>query len=160
VLETGGGLMKAAPLLQDADTVVVMNVDILTDLSLDNLMIYHREKQPLVTLATRDRDTSRYFLFDEANNLCGWKNVKSGETITAGNGTSNGEVFNPKAFSGIHILNTKIFSLIQQTGRFSIVDVYLDLMKSHTIKSFDHSETKFLDVGKPDSLVMAEGMFT
>jgi MurNAc alpha-1-phosphate uridylyltransferase len=37
--------------------------------------------------------------------------------------------------------------------------VYLDLMNNHTIKSFDHSETRFIDVGKPDSISKAEVMF-
>jgi NDP-sugar pyrophosphorylase family protein len=65
----------------------------------------------------------------------------------------------PKAFSGIHVINSKIFSLLQQQGKFSIVDVYLDLMKDDLIKGFDHSRSKFIDVGKPESVLKAEEMF-
>ena len=40
-----------------------------------------------------------------------------------------------------------------------MVDVYLDLARNHPILSFDHSGSKFIDVGKPESVVVAETMF-
>ncbi len=168
VLETGGGFLKAAPLLQDADLIVLMNVDILTDLNLQSLISYHQEKKPLATLATTERETSRYFLFDEGNNLCGWKNVQTGEERPHPRPLSEGRGGNDlltgkkmqKAFSGIQVVESRIFSLIKQRGKFSMVDVYLDLMNEHTIKSFDHSETRFIDVGKPESILKAEMMFS
>lgn len=156
LLETGGGLLKAAAHLRGTNPVVVMNVDILTELNLEAMIGYHQEKKPLATLATTDRDTSRYFLFDEGNNLCGWRNIKTCEERIAQPLKGN-EM--QKAFSGIHIIETRIFSLIQQRGKFSMVDVYLDLIKEHTIKSFDHSESRFIDVGKPESIAKAEVMF-
>ncbi|MDQ6814073.1 MAG: sugar phosphate nucleotidyltransferase [Bacteroidota bacterium] len=158
LLETGGGLLKAACWLQDTNPIVLMNVDILTELNLEAMIGYHQEKKPLATLATTDRETSRYFLFDQGNNLCGWRNVKTGEEKTAG--LSANTYMTQKAFSGIHILEPGIFSLIKRQGRFSMVDVYLDLMKEHTIKSFDHSESRIIDVGKPDSIAKAEQMFS
>lgn len=169
VLETGGGFFKAVPLLQDADLIVLMNVDILTDLNLQSLISYHQEKKPLATLATTERETSRYFLFDEGNNLCGWKNVQTGEERPHPRPLSEGREGNDlliteskmqKAFSGIQVVESRIFSLIKQRGKFSMVDVYLDLMQKQTIKSFDHSETRFIDVGKPESILKAELMFS
>lgn len=169
VLETGGGFLKAAPLLQDADLIVLINVDILTDVNLQSLINYHQEKKPLATLATSQRETLRYFLFDEGNNLCGWKNVQTGEERPhprplsyrrREENTSLSESRMQRAFSGIQVIEPGIFSLIQQRGKFSMIDVYLDLMQNHTIKSFDHSETKFIDVGKPESILKAELMFS
>lgn len=157
VLETGGGLLKAAPYLHDANPIVLMNVDILTDLNLEAMIGYHQEKKPLATLATSSRETSRYFLFDEGNNLCGWRNVKTGEEKPADLPHAKKKI--AKAFSGIHIIESRIFSQIKQRGKFSMVDVYLDLMKDQTIKSFDHSENRFIDVGKPESIAKAEVMF-
>jgi NDP-sugar pyrophosphorylase family protein len=66
----------------------------------------------------------------------------------------------PKAFSGLHIISTKLFSLMQQTEiKFSMVDVYLSLCATNNILSFDHSQTRFIDVGKPESLQQAAILF-
>src|ERR1700761_2324422 len=71
VLETGGGLKKARPFLEKAP-FILMNVDILTDMNLSLLIADHFQHHPLVTLAVTNRNTSRYFLFDEQDELCGW----------------------------------------------------------------------------------------
>jgi N-acetyl-alpha-D-muramate 1-phosphate uridylyltransferase len=155
VLETGGGILKAAPLFT-ADTIVVINVDILTDLDLGRLIAFHQQWNPVSTLAVTDRTTSRYFLFDEANTLCGWRNTKTGEEKIA----RTNATYIPKAFSGIHVISKQLLSLITREGKFSMVDVYLDLAKTHTIKGFDHSGSRFIDVGKPDSVAQAELLFS
>src|SRR3954451_17199314 len=69
VLETGGGLKKASPFLKDKNDFILMNVDVLTDLPLDKMIENHLNKKPLATLATTDRTTSRYFLFNDNNEL-------------------------------------------------------------------------------------------
>src|SRR4051812_6315920 len=48
VLETGGGLLKARPLLESSEPFVTINADILTDLSLKRLLDYHKDYKPLV----------------------------------------------------------------------------------------------------------------
>lgn len=161
VLETGGGLVKASPLLSSGPFVVI-NVDILTDLDLSLMIEAHNKLMPLATLATTKRETSRYFLFDHLDNLCGWKNVKTGEEKIA---RVTADKF-PRAFSGIHIIDPRIFSLIGNiekfggaNAKFSMVDVYLSLAPSEVIKSFDHSPGKLIDVGKPESVEQAEKLF-
>ena len=159
VLETGGGLQKARPLLEDAP-FVLMNVDILTDLDLAALIEDHFRHRPLATLAVTDRSTSRYFLFDEQQELCGWRNVQTGKERIArmGGGASAGALVQ-KAFSGIHVIDPALFPLIRQSGKFSMVDVYLDLAAGHTIRGFDHSGSLFVDVGRPESAEKAAGLF-
>jgi len=156
ILETGGGLKRAAYFFDSKDPFVLMNVDILTDLDLSKMIHQHIALKPLATLAITNRETSRYFLFDKHNVLCGWKNIKTGEEKIS----RISDAFIPKAFSGIHIISPEIFSLIKQEGKFSMVDVYLDLAKTHTIVGFDHSNTKFIDVGKPESITKAEKLFS
>ncbi|NML19696.1 nucleotidyltransferase family protein [Pseudoflavitalea sp. G-6-1-2] len=157
VLETGGGLKKAAPLFRDTtDPIVIINVDILTDLDLGAMLQSHRKNTPLATLAVTNRSTSRYFLFDENDTLTGWRNVTSGEEKIR----RVSSVVNQKAFSGIHVISPAIFPLIVQEGKFSIVDVYLNLASEHIIRSFDHSGSRFIDVGKPDSVGKAEQLFS
>lgn len=157
VLETGGGIKKAAWFFEnDNEPFVVMNVDILTDMNLEQMILQHKKDSPLATLAVTIRNTSRYFLFDDLNHLCGWTNEKTGERKISRESKS----YIRKAFSGIHIISPKIFSLIKMEGKFSMVDVYLELAKTHDITAFDHSDSKFIDVGKPESILKAEILFT
>lgn len=155
VLETGGGLRKARPWLEGAP-FFVMNVDILTDLDLSAMVSYHFEHRPLATLAVTGRTTSRYFLFDEQQRLCGWRNVRTGEERMA-----RPVVISPvqKAFSGIHIIDPAIFPLITEEGKFSIVDLYLRLAAVQEIRGFDHSNSRLIDVGKPESAEEAARLF-
>jgi N-acetyl-alpha-D-muramate 1-phosphate uridylyltransferase len=156
VLETGGGIKKAAWFFENEELpFVVMNVDVLTDMNLKEMILQQEKNSILATLAVTSRETSRYFLFDEKNHLCGWKNVKTGEKRIS----RKSDKYFQKAFSGIHVISPKIFSLIKMEGKFSMVDVYLEQAKSHDIGAFDHSGSKFIDVGKPESILKAEGMF-
>ncbi len=157
ILETGGGLKRAAWFFkEEEEDFVLMNIDVLTDLPLNEMILWHKKNNPLATLATTCRETSRYFLFNKENILCGWQNVKTGEEKTM----RKEHNLTPEAFSGIHIINTKIFSLMQQSEtKFSMVDVYLSLCAANKIFSYDHSGTKFIDVGKPESLKNAAGLF-
>jgi MurNAc alpha-1-phosphate uridylyltransferase len=156
VLETGGGLKKAASFFETDDVpFILMNVDILTDLNLFEMMNFHKMENTLATLAVSERETSRYFLFNENMVLCGWENIKTGEQKLRRENTG----LHKKAFSGLHIIDPKIFKLIKQEGKFSMVDVYLDLCNTNAIKGFDQGNCKFMDVGKPESILMAEKMF-
>ncbi len=152
VLETGGGLKKASDFFIDGDDpFVLMNADMLTDLDLKEMLAQHKDKNPIATVAVTNRPTSRYLVFDDNNILCGWLNEKTGE--------QKGNAGTKKAFSGIHIISPKIFSLITEEGKFSMIDLYLRLATTHTIIAFDHSEGKLLDVGKPESKIIAEKLF-
>jgi N-acetyl-alpha-D-muramate 1-phosphate uridylyltransferase len=153
VLETGGGLKKARPFLEDAP-FVLMNVDILTDMDLGAMIEDHFLHSPLATLAVTDRTTSRYFLFDAKDELCGWRNVKTGQERIARPAAGV-----QKAFSGIHVIDPSIFSLLTMEGKFSMVDVYLDLAAGHSIRGHDHSHSRLIDVGKPESAGQAERLF-
>lgn len=154
VLETGGGLKKAAPLLENAP-FVLMNVDILTDMDLSAMITDFFDKKPLATLAVTERTTSRYFLFDRSDELCGWRNVQTGQERMA----RPASTLIQKAFSGIHVIDPAIFPLIDRTGKFSMVDVYLDLASGQTIRGFDHSQSRLIDVGKPESAEKAAQLF-
>jgi MurNAc alpha-1-phosphate uridylyltransferase len=180
VLETGGGLKKAAWWLNAVSPnasrpeagspnsspahppFLLINVDILTDLDLSAFIHDHIEHRPLATLAVTERKTSRYFLFDEQQELCGWRNIKTGEERLARPSVATPHPSAPliqKAFSGIHIIEPSIFPLMQREGKFSMVDIYLDLAATQKIRGFDHSHSKLIDVGKPESVGQAEQLF-
>lgn len=156
VLETGGGLKKAEPLLTGNEPFLSINVDILTDLDLDKLLAFHRRHNPLVSFAVTDRKTSRNFLFDEQLRLCGWRNNNSGEERIS----IKKDALIPKAYSCVVVFEPKIFPLIKREGKFSLVDVYLDLAADNLIMGYDHTGDKLVDVGKPESVAVAENLFT
>ena len=156
VLETGGGLQKAGWYFAGETDFVLMNVDILTDMNLSQMIQQHQSQNSLATLAVSQRETSRYFLFDAYGTLSGWKNIKTGEERIVH--MRKGLI--QKAFSGIHVINQSIFSFMKQEGKFSMVDVYLDLAKEHIISSYDHTGANLVDVGKPENIRKAEAVFT
>ncbi|WP_415542763.1 nucleotidyltransferase family protein [Empedobacter stercoris] len=154
VLETGGGLVKAKTNFKE--DFLVMNVDILTDLHLTNFIKAHQENKALVTLAVSDRNSSRKLYFNDKNELKGWRNLKTKEEIKAVDSLDD---LNDLAFSGIHVINPALFDKITETGKFSIMKVYMDLMKTESIIGFDHSGGILIDVGRPESVLEAEQYF-
>ena len=116
VLETGGGLLKARGLLESSEPFVTLNVDILTDLNLNKLFEFHTKRQPLISFGVTSRETSRYFLFDENDRLCGWRNTKTGDEIISVSKPS----LIQKAYSCVVIFQPEVFGLIKQTGKFSL----------------------------------------
>jgi N-acetyl-alpha-D-muramate 1-phosphate uridylyltransferase len=155
VLETGGGLLKAKDLFTSKEPFFTLNVDILTDLDLHKLFEFHKQNKPLISFAVTDRKTSRYFLFDEHNRLCGWRNAKTGQEKIVIDKPGLVE----KAYSCVVIFEPQIFSLFPFTGKFSLVDVYLALAPHHIILGYDHSGDRLVDVGKPESIAVAEKLF-
>jgi NDP-sugar pyrophosphorylase family protein len=162
VLETGGGLLKAASLLGNIPFMTI-NADVLTDLNLDALLQFHRQEQALISFGLTNRKSSRNILVDSQNRMQGWVNLSTNEfrfpaesVYTVENALS---VLVPKAYSTVVVFSPEIFSLIRRTGKFSLIDVYLDLAGTHKIMGFDHSGDRFIDVGKPDSVAQAEALF-
>ena len=155
LLETGGGLKKARPYFDSNESFVTINVDILTDLNLDKLIHFHTQNRPLISFAVSDRKKSRYFLFDEKLRLCGWENVKTGDKRMS----IEKEKLVQKAYSCVVVFQPEIFSLMKQQGKFSLVDVYLDLAADHKILGYDHTGDRLVDVGKPESVAVAEKLF-
>lgn len=154
VLETGGGLLKAKPYLQGG-TFLTINVDILTDVNLKAFLSFHQQQGAEISLGVTNRLTTRYLLFDEYNRLCGWRNTDTGKERIA----VHRDQYRQKAYSGLAIFEPSVFDAITQTGKFSLIDVYLSLAPQSKIAGFDHSESKVLDVGKPGSVAIAESMF-
>ena len=159
VLETGGGLVKAAYYFKDESDFVLMNVDILTNMDLSAMVQEHLASKAMATLAVSNRNSSRCLLFNEQQQMVGWRNNATGEEKGPVLKTNNREGIFPMAFSGIHVLNNSIFSAIQQTGKFSMIDVYLDLCSKQSIHLFDHSGADLIDVGKPESIEQAAIIF-
>jgi NDP-sugar pyrophosphorylase family protein len=154
VLETGGGLVKARKFLEN-DTFLTINVDILTDANLKYFLASHQQENSLITLAITNRKTTRYLLFNKYNRLCGWRNTLTREEKIA---LEAKDMFE-KAYSGLAIFEPSVFDLVTLQHKFSLIDLYLSLAHDNKIAGYDHSESKLLDVGKPESVDLAEQIF-
>ncbi len=107
---------------------------------------------PLAVLAVRNDFKNRCFLLNQHNLLCGWENKRSGEQIIS----RQQEALHPVGFMGIHCISPSIFPLMEEEGVFSIIDVYLRLARQHIILGLDQSACKWMDIGSPEQLLLAE----
>ena len=155
LLETGGGIRKAASLLDD-EPFLVHNVDILSNADLKSLYNQHLDSKNTVTLLVNDRQTSRYLLFDEQQRMCGWLNKKTGEV------KSPVFDFHPcdyqqYAFSGIHVVSPDVFKWMNDyPEKFPIMDFYIENAANFRIGAAVDNQLRLIDVGKLDTLKEAE----
>ena len=166
LLDTGGGLLKAKDLFNPGERFITCNVDILTNLDIRKLLNFHSTNNALISFGVTNRTSSRYLLFDENNRLCGWRNTKTGEEkISILPSPQSGEgsgVRSEKAYSCVVVFEYAIFKLMEEenfAGKFSLIDVYLKLAANHIIMGYDHSGDHLVDVGRPESVPVAESLF-
>ncbi len=155
LLETGGGLKKASWFFDDNKPFFVHNADVLTNLSLSQMLDFHVKNKSLATLAVRNRKTSRYFLFDNESKLCGWQNTEKNEIIHTRSYTS----VNQLAFSGVQIISPEIFNYLNQKGPFSITKSYIELSKSNIISAYQHDNDFWFDIGTLEKLNIANEFY-
>ena len=177
LLETGGGLKKAAPLFADEEPILIHNVDILSNVDFGWFSRQHLPDEDAVLLVSR-RKTKRYLLFDNAMRLMGWMNIETGEVKSpfpwlreAGitiddqlqviSHTSHLSPLTTQlyafAFSGIHSFSPRLFPLMERfPDRFPIMDFYLSTCHRRHIVGCLKEDLRLLDVGKLDTLDQAE----
>jgi NDP-sugar pyrophosphorylase family protein len=145
LLDTGGGLKKAAAFFSDDQPFLIYNCDIITDLNLRTLYEFHLKQNAICTLAVMKRESSRYLLFDNEDILCGWENKKTGEIKHARESLTSLHLM---AFSGIHIMSPAAFELLSDKKVFSLIEFYLMIANSQIIRGYDHTYSRWADIGK------------
>ena len=150
ILGTGGGLKKASYFFDDDQPFILHNVDILSTIDLKQMYRFHQDRRAMATLAIQARETSRGFIVDEQNVICGHED-KDNERIRLKRSPQGKSRF--MAFCGIHIISPEIFQFMDQTGRFSIIDSYLKLIEQgFPILGFPADEFYWKDIGKLETL--------
>ncbi len=167
LLDTGGGLKKAAWFLGESgdrsgnpganaikdEPFILHNVDVISNIDLQLMVEVHKQSAALATLAVQQRKTSRYLLFNDQLQLCGRRLVKEEKMEIARPAQQMTEL----AFSGIHVISPRIFSLLTEEGVFSIVPAYLRLSaQGEKIQAFRADEYYWRDLGKPEKIQQAE----
>ncbi len=151
LLDTGGGLAKVRELL-DEEQILLYNVDVISNIDINRMNKNHLKHNYDISLSTRSRETSRYLLFNEKNKMIGWKNEKTGEIITC----DKTKDYQKLAFSGIHIINTKLLPKLGKIEKKSIIDFYLNVCKEDFIASYPHDDDYWFDCGNLEKLEKAE----
>lgn len=178
LLETGGGLKKAASLFPSDSPVLIHNVDILDNVDYHWFARQHLAEEDAVLLVSR-RPTKRYLLFNSAMRLMGWTNIETGEVrspfpwlresqisiddnlqvrvVANSSPITHHSSLSAFAFSGIHSFSPRLFSLMDRfPDRFPIIDFYLSTCHRSRIVGLPKDDLRLLDVGKLDSLKQAE----
>lgn len=167
LLETGGGILHARPFLEGCGRFLIHNVDIISDIDI-RWFASRMTGNAMASLLVSDRKTSRYLLFDpKTMRLAGWTNVSTGEVRSPYPDLDVSEC-RCLAFSGIHMMSDGIFPVLEEyarkeglyetTGapRFPIMDFYLSICAEHEIYGVETVGTDIVDVGKLDTLELAE----
>ena len=155
LLDTGGGIKKAAPYFDEP--FLVHNADILSNIDLKAMYNYHLTSSNDATLLVSPRKTVRYLLFDEGNRLQGWVNKDTLQTKPEGF-VYHPEVQKEYAFGGIHVISPTLFKYMEDgwTGKFSIMDFYLRTCHEVQLGGYVKEDLQLIDIGKLDTLAKAE----
>lgn len=152
LLNTGGGLKNAQKFFSDKKPFLIHNIDVLSDFDLKKAYQKHLQSKALVSLLVQKRKTSRYLIFNEKNNLIGWKNSQTNQEKIIKNSQEK-RLF---GFTGIQVVDPKVFSLMPNKESFSIIEFYLNIALNNNVKAIDCSNKFWLDVGKKSTLERAK----
>jgi NDP-sugar pyrophosphorylase family protein len=156
LLDTGGGLKQAAWFFlekgQADEPFLLHNVDVLSTIDLNRMVQFHRQHRSLATLAMQDRETSRYLLFDEQQQLCGRRTGRdqAPEIVRQSKKTQ------ALAFSGVHVISPRLLAKMNESGVFSIITSYLRLAgEGEKILAFRADGFYWRDLGNPENVAQA-----
>lgn len=163
LLDTGGGLRKAAPLFKPDEPILIHNVDILSNVDLKAFYDQSCRNSFDATLLVSLRQTQRYFVFDNHETLVGWVNIATGEVkspVAAIKSMSVVDIsarYHLLAFSGIHVVKPSVLSAMQSwPEKFGITDFYISSCRQLRIGGSKVDGLRLLDVGKLNTLHEAE----
>lgn len=157
LLDTGGGIKKAAPLFLGDRPILIHNVDILSNVDLQRFYAEADHESGVdALLLVSERKTKRYLLFNDDMRLVGWTNIETGEVKSPHEGLDLDKC-HKYAFAGIHAFSPRLFPLFNGFGdKFGIIDFYLKACADHNIRGYLKKDLRLLDVGKLDTLKEAE----
>ncbi|MBC8321433.1 MAG: NTP transferase domain-containing protein [Bacteroidetes bacterium] len=129
LLDTGGAILNAQKFISGNEPILVHNVDIISNINIQNLVASHKNDNSIATLCVRKRNSQRALLFNNSMHLIGWCNLGTNEFRWS---TTPHKEFEMYAFSGIYIIEPEFIDHITLKGKFSIIDAWLEIVKNNT----------------------------
>lgn len=149
-LDTGGGIQQASRLMELHEPFLVHNSDVVTDLSLTELLHAH-DPDAVATLAVNRAETRSPLLLDDAG-VVGVRYPSGSEQLAR---PVRGAV-TEGAFSGVSVVSPVLPSLMTESGAFSVITVYLRLIAAgRRVQAWDIGDALWADIGTPERLETA-----
>lgn len=151
LLDTGGGLKKVRDIFSNESAFIVHNADIYCTSDLRSVVTTHSQRGALATLCVMERASSRGLFFDPAMRLTGWSKTES--SLPASNSLL--------AFSGISVCSGEIFSFMNDSDTFSIIESFLAASRAtQRVFGVRIDSHDWIDIGTPEKLAELQQRLT
>jgi mannose-1-phosphate guanylyltransferase len=136
LLDTAGGLKNIADLLEEDESILCYNGDVIADLPLPELLRFHEEKRPEATMVLRSSGSLLNVSLNDRNEISDIRGAlhRSGRSCL---------------FTGIYALETSILKYIESGKIESIISTFLQriLNRRGSIMGIVIDEGKWQDIG-------------
>ena len=136
-MDSGGGVKKIMPWVKPGEPLLVHNGDILTDIPVADLLAEHKRRGNMVTLALRSVDGKRNVGFDEETGAI----TDMRHALGVNPGTHQ--------FAGVYLMEPEVAELFPEEDVFSIVPVWLDLIKQGKVGGVLFDWANWHEIGSP-----------
>ena len=136
-MDSGGGVKKIMPWVKPGEPLLVHNGDILTDIPVADLLAEHKRRGNMVTLALRSVDGKRNVGFDEESGAV----TDMRHALGVNPGTHQ--------FAGVYLMEPAVAELFPEEDVFSIVPVWLELIKQGKVGGVVFDWANWHEIGSP-----------
>ncbi len=140
-LDSGGGVKKIMHWVKSGEPLLVHNGDILTDIPVAELLAEHKRRGNMVTLALRSVDGKRNVGFDEETGAI----TDMRHALGVNPGTHQ--------FAGVYIMQPEVAELFPEADEFSIVPIWLELIKQGKVGGVVFDWANWHEIGSPTGYV-------